>query len=69
MSIFAMYCYRPPDDNAKHKEANSIQRKQGVILVKTKLAILVGYYGETIQAGNAATTVEALADYLIQHNS
>ncbi|KAL2134669.1 hypothetical protein VTI74DRAFT_11180 [Chaetomium olivicolor] len=39
--------------------------KTGVCIVKTKQAILIGQYGENIQAGNATQTVEALADYLI----
>ncbi|KAK4231344.1 profilin [Podospora fimiseda] len=38
--------------------------KTGIAIVKTKQAILVGHYGENTQAGNATTTVEALADYL-----
>ncbi|KAI0132300.1 profilin [Xylariales sp. AK1849] len=40
--------------------------KTGVCVVKTKQAILVGHYGENVQAGNAAQTVENLADYLIK---
>ncbi len=41
------------------------QGRTGVVIVKTKQAVLIGYYGEGIQAGNAAQTVETLADYLI----
>lgn len=33
--------------------------------MKTKMAILIGHYGETVQPGAAATTVEKLGDYLI----
>ncbi|KAK1831319.1 profilin [Podospora conica] len=40
--------------------------RTGIIIVKTGQAILVGHYGENAQAGNATTTVEALADYLIK---
>ncbi|KAH8196067.1 hypothetical protein TruAng_009782 [Truncatella angustata] len=42
------------------------QGRTGVVVVKTKQAILVGHYGESVIAGNAAQTVEALADYLIK---
>ncbi|KAK7747763.1 profilin, required for normal timing of actin polymerization in response to thermal stress [Diatrype stigma] len=42
------------------------QGKTGIVVVKTKQAILVGHYPEHVQAGNAAQTVEALADYLIK---
>lgn len=40
--------------------------RTGIVVVKTKQAVLVGHYGENVQAGNAAQTVEALADYLIK---
>ena len=42
------------------------QGRTGIMAVKTKQAVLVGHYGEGIQAGNAAQTVEALADDLIK---
>ncbi|KAK4148645.1 putative profilin [Chaetomidium leptoderma] len=38
--------------------------KTGICIVKTKQAILIGHYGENVQAGNATQTVEALALYL-----
>lgn len=38
--------------------------KTGIVCVKTAQAILVAYYDENIQPGQAASTVEALADYL-----
>jgi profilin len=42
------------------------QGKTGIVIVKTKQAILIGFYGEEqVSAGNATQTVEALADYLI----
>jgi len=40
----------------------------GVVCVKTKQAVLIGVYDESTQPGEAAKTVEALADYLIGVN-
>ncbi|KAK3687639.1 profilin [Podospora appendiculata] len=40
--------------------------RTGIIIVKTKQAILVAHYGESQIAGNSTQTVEALADYLIK---
>lgn len=42
--------------------------REGVVIVKTNLAILIAHYGENVVAGNAAMTVEQLADYLIKSN-
>ena len=42
-----------------------LQGKEGVVIVKTNMAILVAHYPETVQPGVAANTVEQLADYLI----
>lgn len=42
------------------------QRKEGIIIAKTTQAILIAHYGENAMAGNAASTVESLADYLIK---
>ncbi|KAL7275809.1 profilin, required for normal timing of actin polymerization in response to thermal stress [Rhizina undulata] len=39
--------------------------KEGICCVKTKQAILVAHYPETVQPGEAAKVVEQLADYLI----
>ncbi|KAL1954517.1 hypothetical protein VTO42DRAFT_1077 [Malbranchea cinnamomea] len=39
--------------------------KEGVVIVKTKQALLVAHYPETVQPGQATNTVETLADYLI----
>ncbi|KAF9949783.1 profilin, required for normal timing of actin polymerization in response to thermal stress [Mortierella alpina] len=36
----------------------------GVTCVKTGQCILVGFYDETVQAGDCTTVVEGLADYL-----
>lgn len=47
--------------------ANSdvLQGKEGVVIAKTTQAIIVSHYGENGVAGNAAQTVENLADYLV----
>ncbi|XXG94423.1 profilin, required for normal timing of actin polymerization in response to thermal stress [Hypoxylon texense] len=42
------------------------QGRTGIVVVKTKQAIIVGYYGEGKVVGSATQTVEALADYLIK---
>ncbi|KAI0596454.1 profilin [Biscogniauxia sp. FL1348] len=42
------------------------QGRTGIIVVKTKQAIIIAHYGETHQVGNSTQTVEALADYLIK---
>ncbi|OTB06372.1 hypothetical protein M426DRAFT_319106 [Hypoxylon sp. CI-4A] len=42
------------------------QGRTGVVVVKTKQAIIIGHYGEAQVVGNATQTVEALADYLIK---
>jgi profilin len=42
------------------------QGKEGVVIVKTTLAILVAHFPESVQPGPAANTVEQLADYLIK---
>lgn len=38
----------------------------GYILVKTGSAYLVGWYDKSIQSGSATSTMEKLADYLIE---
>ncbi|PMD54210.1 putative profilin [Hyaloscypha bicolor E] len=40
--------------------------REGVVIVKTKMAILIAHYKDGMIAGNTATTVEQLADYLIK---
>ncbi|KAM0301679.1 hypothetical protein ACHAPM_004826 [Fusarium culmorum] len=42
--------------------------RSGVAVAKTTQAIVVGHHGEAQIAGNATTTVESLADYLIKSN-
>lgn len=39
--------------------------KEGICITKTKQAILIAHYPETVQPGSAANTVEQLGDYLI----
>lgn len=39
--------------------------REGVAIAKTKQAIIVGHHPEAAVAGNANSTVEGLADYLI----
>lgn len=42
-----------------------MQGKAGVCCIKTKQAILVAHYPETVQPGEAAKVAEQLGDYLI----
>ncbi|RDL31444.1 uncharacterized protein BP5553_09653 [Venustampulla echinocandica] len=39
--------------------------REGIVIVKTTQAILIAHYKDGMIAGNCATTVEQLADYLI----
>lgn len=41
------------------------QGREGMIIVKTKQALLLAHYPETVQPGSASLTVEKLGDYLI----
>ncbi|WEW59191.1 profilin, required for normal timing of actin polymerization in response to thermal stress [Emydomyces testavorans] len=38
--------------------------KEGIVIVKTKKALLIAHYPETVQPGAATNTVETLGDYL-----
>ncbi|CAO3626417.1 unnamed protein product [Cunninghamella echinulata] len=49
------------DDRSIYGKKNS----DGVVVVKTTQAIIIGTYKEGIQPGNCAKVVEGLADYLI----
>ncbi|EMC93045.1 hypothetical protein BAUCODRAFT_151416 [Baudoinia panamericana UAMH 10762] len=40
--------------------------REGIVIVKTKQALLVAHYPESVQPGTAANTVETLGDYLIK---
>ncbi|KAI0459267.1 profilin [Xylaria acuta] len=40
--------------------------RTGVAIAKTKQAFIIAHHGETQTAGNATSTTEALADYLIK---
>ena len=48
-----------------HNTKHVSQGKEGVVIVKTKQTLLITHYPETIQPGQAATTVEKLGDYLV----
>ncbi|KAF9357041.1 profilin, required for normal timing of actin polymerization in response to thermal stress [Mortierella sp. AD094] len=50
-----------PTDNVIYAR----QGPQGVVCVKTTQAVLVGHYGEGMQAGDCNQTVEKLAEYLV----
>jgi hypothetical protein len=41
------------------------QGKTGIVCVKTKRALIVAHYGETVQPGEAAKVAETIADKLI----
>ncbi|KAG9240991.1 putative profilin [Calycina marina] len=53
-------------NKAEDRSLYARKGREGVAIVKTTQAILIGHYGESQIAGNAATTVESLADYLIK---
>lgn len=55
----------PPRRPQQGINAVVTQGKEGICCVKTKQAILVAHYPETVQPGEAAKVAEALADYLI----
>ncbi|KAI5287069.1 profilin, required for normal timing of actin polymerization in response to thermal stress [Ascosphaera aggregata] len=42
--------------------------KEGVVIAKTKQALLIAHYPETVQPGPATNTVETLAQYLRELN-
>ncbi|KAK3318425.1 profilin, partial [Apodospora peruviana] len=52
--------------NVEDRHVYGRKGRTGIIIVKTGQAILIGHYGENVQAGNATQTVEALADYLVK---
>ena len=41
------------------------QGKEGLVVAKTKQAVLIAHHPENIQTNACVNTVEALADYLI----
>lgn len=55
----------PTDLKSLTAHVPPLQGKEGIVIVKTTQAILVTHYPEGVQPGNAANTVEGLADYLI----
>jgi len=52
--------------NVEDRSLYARKGREGVVIVKTKQALLIAHYNETMIAGNSATTVEQLADYLIK---
>jgi profilin len=42
-----------------------MQGREGVVIVKTKQALLITHYPESVQPGNATNTVEKLGAYLV----
>jgi len=38
--------------------------KEGIVIVKTKQALLIAHYPETVQPGSATNTVEMMGEYL-----
>ncbi|KAF9376076.1 hypothetical protein CPC16_000379 [Podila verticillata] len=51
--------------NADDKVIRARQGATGIICAKTIQCVLIGYYNETIQAGDCSVIVENLAQYLI----
>jgi len=43
----------------------TLQGREGLVIVKTNMAILLGHYPETVQPGSATKVVEQMGDYLI----
>ncbi|GMM47559.1 profilin [Pichia kluyveri] len=54
------FCIKADDRSiyGKHEQ-------EGVMCVKTKLAIIIAHYPAGVSAGNAANVIEKMADYLI----
>lgn len=50
---------------ADEKELKLKQGKEGVFVVKSTQAILLGHYPETVQPGSANTVIGQLGDYLV----
>eukprot|EP00161_Ancyromonas_sigmoides_P012865 TRINITY_DN328_c1_g1_i1.p2 TRINITY_DN328_c1_g1~~TRINITY_DN328_c1_g1_i1.p2 ORF type:complete len:126 (+),score=36.62 TRINITY_DN328_c1_g1_i1:250-627(+) len=51
-------------------DARSIYGKKGatgVVTVKTKSTIVIGFYGDSVQPGQCTLAVERLGDYLIEN--
>lgn len=50
----------------KHSSDRATQQgREGLVVSKSKQAILIGYHGESGVAGNATQVVESLKDYLV----
>lgn len=50
---------------AEDRSVYARKGREGIAIAKTKQAIVVAHHGEAQVAGNATSTVESLADYLI----
>ncbi len=50
---------------ADEKELKLKHGKEGVFIVKSTQAILIGHYHEAVQPGAANTVIGALGDYLV----
>jgi profilin len=44
------------------------QGKNGLVIVKTKQALLLAHHPESVTTNNCVNTVEALAEYLVSQN-
>ncbi|OAA61368.1 profilin [Cordyceps fumosorosea ARSEF 2679] len=53
---------------AEERSIYARSKRDGVAIAKTKQAIVIGLHGEAQVAGNASSTVESLADYLISQS-
>ena len=50
----------------RKKDTNKeLKNKEGLVVVKTKQAVLLAHHPDGVQTNNCVNTVEALADYLI----
>lgn len=52
-------------DKLRYESLTIFQGKEGLVVVRTKQAMLIGHYPDGVTQSAANTTVEALADYLI----
>ncbi|KAH8802823.1 putative profilin [Xylogone sp. PMI_703] len=50
--------------NAEGRSIYARKGREGVVIAKTKQAILIAHYADGMIAGNAASATEKLADYL-----
>lgn len=60
------FVIKPITQSPAQVDIPRMQGKEGVVIVKTNQALLVGHHPENVQTPNAANVVELLADYLIK---